>query len=270
MNPMPEIIPLLKQLRLSGILDSLESRNRQAIEEKLSYMDFLATIVTDEIARRTQKRLASAFRRANFRSQKTLEEFDFTFNPNINRALITDLASGRFIEEKVCTLIVGPCGTGKSHIAQALGHCAIRAGYDVLFTTVSKMLAQLNAARAHNGFDRHFAKLTAVDLLIIDDFGLKPLQGSQDEDFHDVIAERYERKSAIVTSNLDIPEWTEAFPNRILGAATIDRLLHGAYKVLLDGKSYRTTQLAPKPLKAISEKSEKTTEKKSPKGGENP
>jgi DNA replication protein DnaC len=112
------------------------------------------------------------------------------------------LASCRFIEEKVSILIVGPCGTGKSHIAQALGHCAIRAGYDVLFTTVSKMLAQMNAARAHNAFDRHFAKLAAVDLLIIDDFGLKPLQGSQDEDFHDVIAERYERRSTIVTSNL--------------------------------------------------------------------
>ena len=106
-----------------------------------------------------RKRLASALRRANFRNQKTLEEFDFTFNPNINRALITDLASCRFIEEKVSVLIVGPCGTGKSHIAQALGHCAIRAGYDVLFTTVSRMLAQINAARATNGFDRQFAKL---------------------------------------------------------------------------------------------------------------
>jgi DNA replication protein DnaC len=264
MNPMPEIIPMLKQLRLSGILDSLESRNRQAIEEKLSYMDFLATIVTDEIARRTQKRLACALRRANFRNQKTLEEFDFSFNPNINRALILDLASCRFIEERVCILIVGPCGTGKSHIAQALGHCAIRSGYDVLFTTASKMLAQMNAARANNGFDRHLAKLVAVDLLIIDDFGLKPMQGSQDEDFHDVIAERYERKSTIVTSNLDIPEWTDAFPNRILGTATIDRLRHGAYKIVLDGKSYRSTKPIPKVQKTTCEKVEKNNEKNNP------
>ena len=270
MNPMPEIIPMLKQLRLSSILDTLESRNRQAIENKLSYMDFLATLITDEIARRTQKRFASALRRANFRNQKTLEEFDFTFNPNVNRALITDLASCRFIEENVSILIVGPCGTGKSHIAQALGHCAIRAGYNVLFTTVSKMLAQMNAARAHNGFDRHFAKLAAVDLLIIDDFGLKPLQDSQDEDFHDVIAERYERQSTIVTSNLDIPEWTDAFPNRILGAATIDRLRHGAYKIVLDGKSYRSAQAAPKAQNPTSEKSEKTTGKTISKGGEKP
>lgn len=246
MNPMPELMPMLKQLRLSGILDSIESRNRQAIEDKLSYMDFLAMIVTDEIERRNQKKLASALRRANFRNQKTLEEFDFTFNPNINRALITELGACRFIEEKVCALIVGPCGTGKSHIAQALGHCAIRSGYDVLFVTVSKMLAQLNSARAANGYERHFAKLAGVDLLIIDDFGLKPLKANQDEDFHDVIAERYERKSTIVTSNLDIPEWTDAFPNRILGAATIDRLRHGAYKVVLDGKSYRSARPSSK------------------------
>ena len=173
---------------------------------------------------------------------------------------------GDAAEEKVCVLIVGPCGTGKSHIAQALGHCAIRAGHDVLFTTVSKMLGQLNAARATNGFDRSFAKLAAVDLLIIDDFGLKPLKGTQDEDFHDVIAERYERKSTIVTSNLDIPEWPDAFPNRILGAATIDRLRHGAYKVVLDGKSYRSTKPVPKPPKTACQRAEKTT----PKGGENP
>jgi len=114
MNPMPELIPLLKQLRLSGILDSIEARNRQAIEEKFSYMDFLATIIQDEIARRSQKRLASAIRRANFRNQKTLEEFDFTFNASINRALILELASCRFMDEKVSVIVVGPCGTGKT------------------------------------------------------------------------------------------------------------------------------------------------------------
>jgi len=246
MNPMPYLMPMLKQLRLSGILDSIESRTRQAIEEKMSYMDFLATIVTDEIERRNQKKLAATLRRANFRNQKTLEEFDFTFNPNINRGLVTELASCRFIEEKVAVFIVGPCSTGKSHIAQALEHCAIRNVYDVLFTTTSKMLNLLNAARATNGFDRQFSELPGVDLLIIDDFGLKSLKRTQDEDFHEVITERYERKSTIVTSNLDIPEWVDAFPNRILGAATVDRPRHGAYKVLLKGKSYRAPHKSEK------------------------
>ena len=252
MNPMPELTPMLKQLRLSGILDSLETRNRQAIEAKMAYTDFLGLIVQDEIARRSQKRLALALRRANFRNQKTLEEFDYSFNPSINRALITDLASCRFLQEKVAVFIVGPCGTGKSHIAQALGHAAVRTGHDVLFTTQSKMLSQLNAARAINTYDRFFRKLASVDLLIIDDFGLKPLRPSQDEDFHDIIAERYERRSTIVTSNLDLSEWGEAFPNRLLGAATIDRLRHGAYKVILEGKSYRSSRPPPKqPQKAL-------------------
>ena len=254
MNPMPELTPMLKQLRLSGIMDSIETRNRQAIEKKMSYMDFLATIITDEIARRNQKKLATALRRANFRSQKTLEEFDFGFNPNINRGLVMDLASCRFIDEKVCVFIIGPCGTGKSHLAQALGHSAIRKGHSVLFSSASKMLAQLNAARAVNGYDRHLAKLIAVDLLIIDDFGLKPLKPGQDEDFHEVISERYERKSTIVTSNLDIPEWTDAFTNRILGEATVDRLRHGAYTVILDGKSYRAARPIQKPPKPVNAK----------------
>lgn len=265
MNPMPDLTPMLKQLRLSGIMDSIESRNRQAIENKMSYMDFLATIISDEVARRNQKKLALALRRANFRNQKTLEDFDFSFNPNINRSLIMELASCRFISEKVCVCIIGPCGTGKSHLAQALGHNAIRNGYNVLFTSASKMLTQLNAARATNGYDRRFSKLANVDLLIIDDFGLKPLKPAQDEDFHDLISEGYERKSTIVTSNLDIPEWRDAFPNRILGEATIDRLRHGAYTVVLEGKSYRSPRPVSKSSKNICQRSVKNSTSK---GGE--
>jgi DNA replication protein DnaC len=129
------------------------------------------------------------------------------------------------------------------------------------------MLAQLNAARAINGFERHFSKIVGVDLLIIDDFGLKPLKPGQDEDFHEVISERYERKSTIVTSNLDIPEWTDAFSNRILGEATIDRLRHGAYTIVLEGKSYRS----PKPISQPTKITGKNQPKKATlKGGEKP
>jgi DNA replication protein DnaC len=263
---MPELIPMLKGLRLSGILDSLEARNRQAIEDKLSFTEFLAMVVQDEVARRAHKKLELAMRRANFRSQKTLEEFDFTFNPSINRALILDLATCRFMDEKVSVFVVGPCGTGKSHIAQALGHCAIRLGHDVIFTTQTKILARLHAARATDSYERQFNQLTKATLLIIDDFGLKPLRPPQDEDLHDVISERYERRSTVITSNLDLSEWGDAFPNRLLGAATIDRLRHGAYKVVLEGKSYRS----PKPQQKV----EKTTPEKPPKnalakGGDN-
>jgi DNA replication protein DnaC len=244
MNPMPELAPMLKQLRLSGILDSLQVRNRQAIEKKLAYTDFLALLIGDEVARREQKKLNLRLRRANFRSQKTLEQFDFGFNPTINRALIQELATGRFIDEPVSVLIAGPCGTGKSHLAQALGHIGARLGHDVLFTTQTRVLGSLNAARATAAFERRFQALARVALLMIDDFGLKPLRPPQDEDFHDLIAERYEQTATIATSNLHFAEWAAAFPNRLLGAATLDGLRHGTYRVVLDGESYRS----PRPL----------------------
>jgi len=259
MHPIPELIPMLKELRLSGVLDSLEQRNRQAIEQKLAYTDFLAMVVQDEIARRAQKKLTLALRRANFRNQKTIEDFDFTFNPFINHALIMDLATCRFIKEKVSVFIVGPCGTGKSHLAQALGHCAVRQGHDVAFTTQSAMLARLNAARATDTYERQFNQITKVGLLIVDDFGLKPLRSPQDEDLHDIVSERYERRSTIITSNLDLSEWGEAFPNRLLGAATVDRLRHGAYKVVLEGKSFRSPRDSPESRKMDPSKKTKST-----------
>lgn len=236
---MPELTPVLKQLRLSGILDSLDERNREAIKSKLSYPEFLALIIQDEAQRREQKKYGMRLRRAGFRGDKTLEGFDFDFNPTIDQKLIADLASCRFIEEKVALLIAGPCGTGKSHIAQAIGHCAVRRGFDVMFTTQSNLLSQINAARATGAIERKMQTLIRVPLLIIDDFGLKPLKPGQDEDFHDLIAERYEQATTVVTSNLDFTEWGEAFPNKLLGASTLDRLRHAAYRLVLDGKSYR-------------------------------
>ena len=226
MNPMPELAPMLKQLRLSGILDSLEDRNKQAIGKKMSYTEFLSLLISDEVARREQKKFALRLRRAAFRSHKTLDQFDFSFNPNINSTLIQELITGRFIEEKVAALIVGPCGTGKSHIAQAIGHAAVRQGHDVLFTSQSRLLGNLHAARATDSFERKFQNLARVPLLIIDDFGLKPLRPPHDEDFHDLVAERYERGATVLTSNLDFPEWGDAFPNPLLGAATLSLIIN--------------------------------------------
>jgi DNA replication protein DnaC len=246
MNPAPELAPQLKQLRLSGILDSLEARNRQAIDSKLAYTEFLAMLISDEVARREQKKFSLRMRRAQFRANKTLEQFDFERLPQLNRTLVSDLATGRYLQEKAPVLIVGPCGTGKSHLAQALGHCAIRQGIDVVFTTSAALTHGLNAARATGTYERRLASLARVPLLIIDDFGLKPLRPPADEDLHDLIAERYEQASTIVTSNLDFTEWDQAFPaNRLLASATLDRLRHNAYCMVLDGHSYRAPKLAP-------------------------
>ena len=253
MHPMPELSSLLKQLRLSGILDSLEARNREAIDRKLTFTEFLSLLIHDEVARRDQKKLDLRMRRANFRSQKTLNGFDFDRLPGLNRAAVHDLATCRFIEEKVAVLIAGPCGTGKSHLAQALGHAAARQGIDVLFITQTALMNSLRAAQAMGTYEKRFNYLARVALLIIDDFGLKPLRPPEDEDFHDLIAERYERTATVLTSNLDFDEFGAAFPaNKMLATATLDRLRHGAYKIELDGESYRG-------LKPASEKSRPPT-----------
>ncbi|MBP9593522.1 MAG: IS21-like element helper ATPase IstB [Steroidobacteraceae bacterium] len=246
MNPIPELAPQLKQLRLSGILDSLEARNRQALDGKLAYTEFLSLLIQDEVARREQKKFQMRLRRATFRTTKTLEQFDFERLPKLNRALVHELATGRYLAERAPVLIVGPCGTGKSHLSQALGHCAIRQGVDVVFTTCAQLTASLNAARATGSYERKLATLARVPLLIIDDFGLKPLRPPADEDLHDLIAERYEQAATVVTSNLDFAEWDQAFPaNRLLASATLDRLRHNAYCLVLDGDSFRAPRLAP-------------------------
>ena len=139
----------------------------------------------------------------------------------------------------------GPTGTGKSHLVQALGHCALRAGYDVLFITHNKLLGQLHAAKATNTFDRKLQQLAKIDVIAIDDFGLRPMRSPQDEDFHELIAERYERTTTLVTSNLDFEEWGAAFPNKLMGAATIDRLRDGAYRIVLDGQTRRKPRPMP-------------------------
>lgn len=257
--PLLGLVPVLKQLRLSGLLDSLEVRNREAIENKLSYPEFLALVIQDEAARRDQKKYAMRLRRSGFRGDKTLEGFDFAFNPSINEAMVRELASGAFLDERAAVLIAGRCGTGKSHIAQAIGHAAVRRGVDVMFSSQTDLLRQLNAARATGGFERKMQTLVRVPLLIVDDFGLKPFKVGQDEDFHDLVAERYERAATIVTSNLDFNEWGQAFPNRLLGASTLDRLRHGAYQLVLDGESYRAPKVASGGLTPPPPSTPKTT-----------
>ena len=149
-------------------------------------------------------------------------------------------ATGRYIDERAPVLIVGPCGTGKAILRRRSGHCAVRQGHDVVFASCSQLLASLNAARATGAYERKLQQLARVPVLIIDDFGLKPLRAPADEDLHDLIAERYEQAATVVTSNSTSPRWDQAFPgNRLLASATVDRLRHNAYCLTLDGASYR-------------------------------
>lgn len=229
----------LRQLRLSGVLETLEARNRQAIDDKWSFMEFLSRILEDEVERRSQKQLHLRLRRGALNSAKTLEGFDFNFNPNLNRQQILELATCEFVRQKRNLLICGPTGVGKSHLAQALGQEAARQGLDVLFTSVQKMLSHLNGGRADNSWERRLNAYLRPDLLILDDFGLKSIQPPGPEDLYDVINERYERGSILLTSNRAPNEWSDLFLDPLLASAGLDRLLDQAEVVVMRGPSYR-------------------------------
>lgn len=239
MNISHQLVPKLKNLRLSGILETLDVRNRQAIEEKLSFVEFLQRLLEDEVERRAQKQLALRLRRASFDLDKTLEGFDFSFNPSINRQQIFDLATCQFLERHENVLISGLAGVGKSHLAQALGHEACRRGYDVQFSNASRMLAHLNGGRADGTYERRLQTFVRADLLILDDFGLKALHPPAPEDFYEVISERYEHGSMIVTSNRAFPEWPDLFASPLLASAALDRLAHNAHQIVITGDSFR-------------------------------
>jgi DNA replication protein DnaC len=237
---LPELTTQLKKLSLSGMLDSLSDRNQEAIANQMAYTDFLSLLVQDEVLLREHRRHQRRYRQAGFRGEKTLENFDFDFNPKIKQKQVRDLATCHFIREKYPVIIVGPCGTGKTHLAEALGFCAIQKGYDVYCTKQSKLSEELQGAKACGEYNKKLHSFAKIKLLIIDDFGLEPLSPNQEEVLHDLISERYELSSTIITSNLAVSEWHEAFTNKLLGSATIDRLRHNAYELELDGKSYRT------------------------------
>lgn len=239
MNTFAELSPQLKRLRLSGVLDSLDVRNQQAITEKWTYVEFLGRLVGDEVERRASKQLALRLRRGQIDTGKTLETYDFDFNPLVNRRQVFDLATCEFVRQHRNCLIVGQTGVGKTHLAQALSHEAARKGFDVLFTSAHRMLLQLQLGRADGSFDRRLATYLKPDLLVLDDFGLKPLPPTGPDDMYDIIDGRYEKRSIVLTSNRTPEEWIEQLGNPLLANAALDRLLDRAHVLTVTGKSYR-------------------------------
>ena len=197
-------------------------------------------MIQDEIERREARKLAQRLSRASFEEQKTLEGFDFAFNPKIKRALITNLATCIFIEKKEHVLIYGPAGVGKTHLAQAIGHEACRKGYDVLFVKSVKMLRSLHAARADHSWEKRIKKFLRPDLLIIDDFGLTALTPTQAEDFYEIVTERHLTSSMIINSNRPPQDWIPLFPDPVMANSALDRLAHHAHHIIIEGgESYR-------------------------------
>src|SRR6185369_6573765 len=196
-----QLLPKLKSLRLSGILATLDVRNQQAIQEKCAYVEFLERLLEDEIERRNQKHLELRLRRSGLEPTKTLESFDFHFNPSINRQQIYDIGTCALVERAEGVWIMGPAGVGKSHLVQAIGHEALRRGHDVLFVRTSAMLMQLYGGRADGTYERRLQNYLRPEVLILDDFGLKPMRPPAGEDLYEVIDGRYQRASTILTTN---------------------------------------------------------------------
>lgn len=229
----------LRQLRLTGILQTLPVRVKQAEESKAGYEEFLMMLLEDEYERREAGRLLKRLKQAGFEEEKTIGGFDFGFNPQIPVKRIKQLANCAYIEKRENIFLLGPVGVGKTHIAQALGHIACRMGYNVLFTKAASMFRYLHGGRADQSYEHRIKQYTSVDLLIIDDFGLKPLTPLQSDDFYEIINERYMNKSTIFTSNRTIEEWHNLFPDPVIANSAMDRIAHNAHQIIMNGESYR-------------------------------
>jgi DNA replication protein DnaC len=234
-----DLLRVLKKLRLSGLLQSLELRNRQAVDDGLAHIEYLYRVLHDEVDRRESKQLSRRLRRANFEGMKSIEDFDFAFNNNVPKAKVLDLATCQFVERRENVLIIGQTGVGKSHLAQALGQRACRAGYSALYVEVHEMLAQLRASRADQSYERKLARFEYPHLLVLDDLGLRPHTGEESVDLYEIIRRRYERGAMIVTSNRDLQEWYPLFGDQLLASAAMDRLTHHAHIVTITGPSFR-------------------------------
>ena len=239
MDNLASLRPKLTRLKLSGILETLDLRITEAMEGKWDYSQFLLVLLCDEVERRDAKALTLRLARSGMDPAKTLEAFDFTFNPQIHQPTIRELASGLFAEQKRNIFLVGPSGVGKSHLAQAVGINACLKGSDVLYRNTIEMLDWLHAGRADGSYRRRLRQLCATDILILDDFGLQALSSEAQDDLFQIILARYERRPVIITSNRDFAEWPTVFDNPLMGSAVMDRLVHRAVKLVIEGKSYR-------------------------------
>jgi DNA replication protein DnaC len=235
----PQLISSLKRLRLSGLISTLEVRLHEAAANRLSHAEFLELLVNDEIAIRNDRAIARRIKAAQFRELKSIEDFDFTFNPSIKRRQIMELATCRFIRERRDILFTGPPGVGKSHLAQALGHQAARMGFTVLYRSIFDAVGELNQAEALQESPKLLRRYLSPDLLIIDDMGLKKLPPHAGEHLFEIIMRRYELRSTIMTSNRPLEDWGKLIGDVPTATAILDRFLSRAEIIQITGKSYR-------------------------------
>ena len=233
------LLPKLRQLGLSGMALTLDNRCAQAAATSLTALEFLALLLDDEIERREQQRLKRRLGESGLEANKTLAQFDFAALPQLNRSLILELATCAYVARGQNLLLCGPTGVGKTHLVNALGLEALKRNYSVYQRPLQRLLSDLNAARADGSFSRRFSKLCSVDVLILDDFGLRPLSSQGAEDMYELICERYERRPLLLTSNRNLTELPEVFGDGLLASAALDRLTHHCQTLVIRAASFR-------------------------------
>ncbi len=236
-----ELDRALRQLRLSGMADALDARLQQAQADRLAPIDLVSQLVSDELLRRQDRLFARRIKQAGFRDpDRALASFDFDFNKKMNRALVYDLATARFVGQREDVLFLGPPGTGKSHLAQAIGRAAIQQGYRVLYREAHTLLEEFADATLDGTRKDYLADLAAVPLLIIDDLGMRKLPHTAAEDLLEVVMRRYERASTLLTSNRPVDDWGKLLGDTAAVTALLDRLLHHAHILKCGPRSWRT------------------------------
>src|SRR5229473_6708573 len=236
-----ELNSALRTLRLGGIAAVLETRLHQAQAEPMAPIDFISCLVSDELTRRSERLLERRRKQAQFRdAQKTLDNFDFSFNKKTNRSLLFDLATAAFIARHEDALFLGPPGTGKSHLAQAIGHAAIQQGYCVLYRETHTLLDEIAEATIDGTRKEHMERLATVPLLIIDDLGMRKIPTTAAEELLEIVMRRYERASTLLTSNRPVEDWGKLLGDSAAVTAMLDRLLHHGHVLKCGPRSWRT------------------------------
>lgn len=238
----PEFRQVLRYLKLTPIRETLPQRLELARQKKLPHQTFLELVLTDEMERRQRNGARTRSKRANLEAQMVLEAWDETAKVSFDRQLFSELTTLRFLEEHHHVLIIGPVGVGKTFLATALGHIAIRRGFTVVMNRAEKMLKSLKAARLDQSYDAEMRRLIRVDLLIIDDLGLDQLDADSSRDLYELIVERHRRGSMVVTSNREPQEWLATMTDPLRAQSAIDRLQNAAHELVVEGESYRKRQ----------------------------
>lgn len=233
----------LREFKLAGISNNLEERLSLAKERSLSYIDFLELLLDDELNNRQNNGYKKRYGRAKFPAYKTLEDFDFNFQPSIDKRLINEISTCNFVKEKRNVIFIGDPGTGKTHLSIAIGIKALKKNHKVLFTSVGELLHSLNAAKADNSYFQKVEFYLRPELLILDELGFKKLPSYSADDFFEIISKRYERGSLIITTNKSFEGWSDIFSDNVLTSAILDRIVHYSEVIKINGSSYRSKQL---------------------------